>query len=528
MTVIAASAAPPSSPTPSASSQAAPSGFDALMAIVSAGEAPPPKAATADSQGAAAADKPASRDDSAAATDTDPASKDTETVEAAGQSDAAALAAATLVAAMIPQTQQTFAAGGEAEIQGADTAAVVTVPTPTLLAQAGSGLDGTTASQVAASADLPAATLEAATADLAAVVPAAGEALAASVAETALPSAEDAPATTATDANAAPAAPQAAKPDVPAGVTRLVASLQPAATASVPAETPAVEIAALPVAEAAPEAAVPVAAEVAAEVAPVAAQAIASAAKEAPTAAAGPADPKAAAASATSTVSPAAVQPAGASESADMGAGQGESDSSESSSADLAFTAVAEATKTPDAPVIAAAPATPIVAPAVAAPVLRAETRGAPETVAQLSADILKKLDAQTTRFDVALTPEGLGKVDVRIEIGRNGALTAHMQFDTVQAAAELRGKAGELRNALSQAGFTVADNALRFDVSSQGGGQNGQNAFFNFQSGDENRRAWSGKAFQSALDDELPILSVSDLLPGLRMAETSGLDIRI
>jgi len=524
MTVIAASAAPPASPTPSASSQGAPSGFDALMAVVSAGETPQPKASTADSQGASATDKPASRDESTATADTDSTTKDTETADAAGQADAAALAAATLVAAMIPQDQQTFAAGGEAELKGVDVTTAVTVATPNLMPQTAPGDAAATAALAAASTDLPVPTVDTAAADLAA----AGEAIASLSAEAELPSAVNAESDTNTATSDGPTAAQAPKADMPAGVTRMVASLQPAVPASAPAEAATSEVAAPPVVEDAPAAAMPVVTEVAAEVAPVAAQAVASTAKIAPTAAAGPADPQAAVASESGSGPLAAVQPAAASDSADMGAGQGDSDRSEPTAADLAFTAVAEATKAPDAPVIAAAPATPIVAGAVAAPVLRPETRGAPETVAQLSADILKKLDAQTTRFDVALTPEGLGKVDVRIEIGRNGALTAHMQFDTVQAAAELRGKAGELRNALSQAGFTVADNALRFDVSSQGGAQNGQNAFFNFQSGDENRRAWSGKAFQSALDDELPILSASDLLPGLRMAETSGLDIRI
>lgn len=181
----------------------------------------------------------------------------------------------------------------------------------------------------------------------------------------------------------------------------------------------------------------------------------------------------------------------------------------------------------PEAPILAQTSTTSAGNLAAAAPAQRAETRGSPETVAQLSAEILKKLDARTTRFDVALTPEGLGKVDVRIEIGRHGALTASMAFDTAQAAAELRGKANELRQALSQAGFTIADNALRFDVSSQGG-QSGQNAFFNFNGGEDGRRAWSGKAFQAAQNDDTPLASVSDLLPGLRVTPDSGLDIRI
>ncbi|MBU4436146.1 MAG: flagellar hook-length control protein FliK [Alphaproteobacteria bacterium] len=212
------------------------------------------------------------------------------------------------------------------------------------------------------------------------------------------------------------------------------------------------------------------------------------------------------------------------------GAGQGETSSQGQghASAEALVAAASDVAATPDAPTLSQAAAAPIVAAAVAPPPLRAETRGSPETVAQLSAEILKKLDAQTTRFDVALTPEGLGKVDVRIEIGRHGALTASMAFDTAQAAAELRGKSSELRQALSQAGFTVDENALRFDVSSQGGGQSNQNAFFNFNGGEDGRRAWSGKAFQTAETVDPITLSPSDLLPGLRMAPDSGLDIRI
>src|SRR5690606_28201112 len=127
----------------------------------------------------------------------------------------------------------------------------------------------------------------------------------------------------------------------------------------------------------------------------------------------------------------------------------------------------------PLAPAQAASAGAPAAGPA--------PVRGSPETVAALSAEIVKKADAKTTRFDVALTPDGLGKVDVRIEIARDGALTASMRFDTAHAAQELRSKASELRQALADAGFNVADNALSFDVSSQNSGQ-GQNPFFAFE----------------------------------------------
>ncbi len=135
----------------------------------------------------------------------------------------------------------------------------------------------------------------------------------------------------------------------------------------------------------------------------------------------------------------------------------------------------------------------------------------------------------KTSRFDVVLQPEGLGRVDVRIEIAKDGKLTAALNFDNPAAAAELRGKSGELRQALAAAGFNVADSALSFDSSSQNqsGGQS-QNAFFNnFQDGENGRQAFQGRAFRSALGEEIPTLSPSALLPGLRVADSSGVDVR-
>ena len=64
-----------------------------------------------------------------------------------------------------------------------------------------------------------------------------------------------------------------------------------------------------------------------------------------------------------------------------------------------------------------------------------AVVRGSPQTVAHLSAEIARRLEAQTTRFQVELEPAGLGKVDVTVEIGAAGVLTAALNCDNVQAA---------------------------------------------------------------------------------------------
>ncbi|MBO9557848.1 MAG: flagellar hook-length control protein FliK, partial [Caulobacter sp.] len=71
--------------------------------------------------------------------------------------------------------------------------------------------------------------------------------------------------------------------------------------------------------------------------------------------------------------------------------------------------------------------------------------------------------------------------------------------------------------------------NALSFDSSSQNQSGQSQNAFFDFQNqqGGDGRQAFHGRAFKSALNEDIP-LAPSALLPGLRVAEASGVDVRI
>lgn len=143
-----------------------------------------------------------------------------------------------------------------------------------------------------------------------------------------------------------------------------------------------------------------------------------------------------------------------------------------------------------------AAPASqgPAAAEAGRAPTHAAVVRGSPETVAHLSAQILKKLVARTTRFDLELNPANLGRVDVRVEIGAHGKINAALAFDNPQAAQELRGKAHELQRALEQAGFDLSG-GLSFDVAQDRG--QGQHQGLAQQ---QDAAPWRGRAFQAAL----------------------------
>ena len=96
------------------------------------------------------------------------------------------------------------------------------------------------------------------------------------------------------------------------------------------------------------------------------------------------------------------------------------------------------------------------------------------ETTALISAQILKRLDSRTTRFDMALTPEGLGRVDISLEIDGDGHVQARLAFDNPAAATDLRGRADELRRQLLDAGLQLSRDGLEFaerDPSSGSGG---------------------------------------------------------
>lgn len=161
---------------------------------------------------------------------------------------------------------------------------------------------------------------------------------------------------------------------------------------------------------------------------------------------------------------------------------------------------------------------------AASAPVAHAAhvVRGSPETVAHLAAQIAKKLDGQSTRFDVELNPQGLGKVDVRVEIGASGQISAAMLFDNPQAAQDVKARAAELQRMLEQAGFNLAG-GLSFDVASDTGQQGRA-----WRDDADTGRGDRGQAFRAALETAGQADAAAQGPLRLRQGVNAGLDVRI
>lgn len=102
-------------------------------------------------------------------------------------------------------------------------------------------------------------------------------------------------------------------------------------------------------------------------------------------------------------------------------------------------------------------------ADSVRGPGLPTLSHAAVEATAQIAAQILRKLEGRSTRFEIALRPDELGRVDVKLDIDSEGRLAARLAFDNPVAAADLRGRVDELRRQLEAAGFQLAEDALEF-----------------------------------------------------------------
>lgn len=180
------------------------------------------------------------------------------------------------------------------------------------------------------------------------------------------------------------------------------------------------------------------------------------------------------------------------------------------------------APQAPSSPSQPPPPAASAAAPVITAQAAVTPVRGSPETVAHLAAQMIQRLDGRTTRFDLSLNPQSLGRVDVRIEIGAKGALRARMAFDDAASAHELSGRHAELRAALQSAGFDVPEGAITYDVASGGGSGTG-GAFAERQ--DANGHA--APSFNTLADtaDQDAAASVQTYF---RAAGSSGLDIRV
>ena len=120
--------------------------------------------------------------------------------------------------------------------------------------------------------------------------------------------------------------------------------------------------------------------------------------------------------------------------------------------------------------------------------------------------------------FEIRLDPADLGRIDVRIDVDRNGQVTSHVTVDRADTLQLLQSQQPQLERALEQAGLKTADNGLQFTLRDQSfAGQNGGNG----NSGNP-----SGTAQLVIPDADQPVIQATQIYS--RAGLGSGVDIRV
>jgi flagellar hook-length control protein FliK len=94
--------------------------------------------------------------------------------------------------------------------------------------------------------------------------------------------------------------------------------------------------------------------------------------------------------------------------------------------------------------------------------------------IVQVAQHVGKAAKAGLTRIEIALEPASLGRVEVRLDFGRDGSINALFVADTREALDALRADARTLERALSEAGLETDSGSLGFSLREQSAGAGG------------------------------------------------------
>jgi flagellar hook-length control protein FliK len=142
---------------------------------------------------------------------------------------------------------------------------------------------------------------------------------------------------------------------------------------------------------------------------------------------------------------------------------------------------------------------------------------GAPVPLNGLALEIAASVRSGKSRFEIRLDPADLGRIDVRIDVDRNGQVTSHLRVERPETLSMLRQDAPQLQRALDDAGFKTGDGGLQFSLRDQS------------SSGQNNGNETSRNAQRLVISDEDTIpAAVAGRTYGRMLGSSSGVDIRV
>ena len=155
-----------------------------------------------------------------------------------------------------------------------------------------------------------------------------------------------------------------------------------------------------------------------------------------------------------------------------------------------------------------------------AAPAAALTASAATSTVVPLSGlalEIAASAKNGKSSFEIRLDPAELGRIDVRIDVDRNGQMTSHLTVEKPETLSMLQQDAPQLQRALDNAGFKTGDGGLQFSLRDQS--SSGQNS--------GNQAVPNAQRLIITDDDTIPA-AVAGRTYGRMLGSSSGVDIRV
>ena len=140
-----------------------------------------------------------------------------------------------------------------------------------------------------------------------------------------------------------------------------------------------------------------------------------------------------------------------------------------------------------------------------------------PVPLSGLALEIAASIKSGKSRFEIRLDPADLGRIDVRIDIDRNGQVTSHLTVEKPETLSILRQDAPQLQRALDDAGIKTGSGGLQFSLRDQS--SSGQN-----NGGDSRPNA---QRLIITDEDTIPA-AVAGRSYGRSLGGSGGVDIRV
>lgn len=129
-----------------------------------------------------------------------------------------------------------------------------------------------------------------------------------------------------------------------------------------------------------------------------------------------------------------------------------------------------------------------------------------------IALQMARNLQKGTNRFEIRLDPPEMGRIDVRMEVRRDGHVTAHLTVEKPETLDLLQRDARALQQALNNAGLDADENSLNFSLRDE--------------TADESRHDISGNDRDGENADDVEASAAP--IYNVNLSATGGIDIRV